>query len=195
MAIRYYILPIETVGTGRGPMYLQWRFGTGTIACPWAMVDYGLIDQAVVATDISDADHATLAAAADVLSIPVNLDNTLTLAARNSARTWLENVGIPAGWVNTGMTYREVLRTVTALFLFMQRVCAILGRTITVRAGALDTQFRNLPADVQAAIIQAADEQGFDRSGISNTTTLRVILKLMADAWQDRPILFGFTQL
>lgn len=195
MTIRYYIVPIERVGSGRGPKYFKWRLGTGTIDCQWAMVDYGLVEQAVVAADISDTDAATLAAAADVLTLPANLDGTLTLAARNTARTWLEGIGVPAGWVNTGMTYREVLRTVTALFLFMQRVCAILGRTVTVKAGALDTQFRNLPADVRAAITQAADEQGFDRTGVSNTTTLRVILKLMADAWEDRPILFGFTQL
>ncbi len=195
MTIRYYIVPIERVGTGRGPKYFKWRLGTGTIDCQWAMVDYGLVDQAVVAADISDIDAATLAAAADVMAIPVALDNKLTSGAVSTAKTWLESIGVPAGWVTTALTYREVLRTVTALFLFMQRVCAILGRKVTVTKTALGTQFRNLPADVRAAITQAADEQGFDRSGVSNTTTLRVILKLMADAWDDTPILFGFTSL
>jgi hypothetical protein len=195
MTIRYYIVPIERVDLGRGPKYFKWRLGTGTITCQWAMVDYGQVDQAVVAADISDADHATLAAASDVMTLPVNLDANMTAGAVNTAQTWLESIGVPAGWINAGLTYREVLRTVTALFLFVQRVCAILGRAITITQAGLNTQFRNLPADVRAAITQAADEQGFNRTGISNTTTMRNILKLMADAWEDKPILFGFTSL
>ena len=197
MAIRFYILPIEVVENRRGPKYFKWRFDPDPpgIDCPWSMKDYGSIDQAVLVADIAAADHAALVLNADVMALPLNLDSNMNAGAVNTAKTFLEAAGVPAGWVNAGVTYRSVLRTVTALFLFMQRVTAILGRPVTVTQAGLNTQVGNLPADVRDALAQAADEQGFDRTGITGTTTVRQVLKMMADAWGSTPILFGFVTL
>ena len=41
MAARFYFLPIEVIGTARGPKYLKWRFSTGGIDCKWSMKDTG----------------------------------------------------------------------------------------------------------------------------------------------------------
>jgi hypothetical protein len=200
MTIRYYILPIvrDATLTRRGPKYFRWGIGTntiGTIVCPWSMKDYGDIDQCIVCADILAADHTTLSANADVLSIPVNIDTTLNTGARNTARTFLETYNIPAGWVNTGMTYRAVLRVVTGFFLYMQRVTALLGHGITLPAGWADLTMANVPVDIRTAMADAATSFGYDYSTVTGTTTVRTVLKAMGDAWGTQPIYFGIATL
>jgi hypothetical protein len=193
MTIRYYILPIERLPF-RKPKYFSWR-GSPGISCPWSMKDYGDIDQAIICADILAADHTALIANADVLSIPVNVDSALTVSARNTARTFLETYNIPAGWINTGMTYRAVLRTITAFFLYMQRVTGLLGHGITLPVGWADLTMTQVPADIRDAMTQAAASFGYDYSWVTGTTTVRQVLKGMADAWGVQPILFGLAAL
>ena len=158
------------------------------------MSDYGLMDQAVVCADILAADHTTLAANADVLAIPVNIDTTLNTSARNTARTYLESVNIPAGWVNTGDTYRSVLRSVLGIFFYLQRVTALRGVALDWVEVPLSLQWQQIPASWQSAMTQAATEMGYATSGVTSTTTLRTILKYMADQW-TAPIFFGIATL
>jgi hypothetical protein len=176
-------------------MYFKWRYNPIGIDCPWSMKDYGMINYAVLAADIADADHTALVAHTDVLAIPINLDSTMTAGAVNTAKAFLENWNIPAGWINTGVTYRSVLRTITSMFLFMQRVTAILGHTVDVGTISLSTQVRNIPVDIRNALAQAASEMGYNYSAVTGTTTLRTVLKAMADAWGSQPIYFGFVTL
>jgi len=198
MTIRFYILPIErnAAQTARGPKYFTWRFDPDPpgIDCPWSMKDYGLMDQAVLCADIAAADHTALAANADVLAIPVNIDTTLNTSARNTARTYLESVNIPAGWVNTGDTYRSVLRSVLGIFFYLQRVTALRGVALDWVEVPLSLQWQQIPASWQSAMTQAATEMGYATSGVTNTTTLRTILKYMADQW-TKPIEFGIATL
>jgi hypothetical protein len=199
MTIRWYLLPIERNNNNeqRGPRYFEWRFDPDPpgLTSPKSYIDYGLIDQCMLVSDISSADHTSLTAHADVLAIPVNLDNNLTAAAVTSARNYLEGIGMPADWVSTSYTYRQVLRVVAGCFLFMQRVTAILGRSITLTGGTLDLQVQNIPADIRAALAQAADELGYDYSGVTGTTTVRQILRAMAQAWGTSSINFGLATL
>jgi hypothetical protein len=199
MTIRYYILPIVVYNGVRGPAYFSgWPMGPDKhpgINCQWSMKDYGSINEAVLCADILAADHTALIVNTDVLAIPINIDSTLTVSARNAARTFLETYNVPAGWVNTGMTYRSVLRTVTGFFLFFQRVTAVLGRDINLPAGWLDIQIQNVAADIRAALQQAATEAGYDYSAVQPTTTMRIILKALADNWGNAPIYFGIATL
>jgi len=190
MTIRYYVMP--TTENPKYPIYMyHGRWNTGGVNCPWAMIDYGSINECVVCADVTTANHTSLIAHSDVLAIPVNIDSTLTVSARNSARNFCETYNIPGGWINTGMTYRYVLRIITAFFLYLQRVYGILGHSINFPSGWMDLQYQQIPADIQAAMLQAAVEQGFDTSGLQPTTTIRIILKFMADEWGATPILFG----
>lgn len=195
MSIRYYILPITQNGVYRGPKYFVSRASETGIVCPWAIKDYGLINECVICADILDEDHTSLSGNSDVMSLPLNIDNTMTQGAVNQAKTFLENYGIPAGWITASQTYRDVLRTVTAFFLYVQRVTNILGRAITLTGGALDTQIKNIPTDVRNALQQAAAEAGLDYSGVTGNTTVRQVLKLFADAWGTKPIDFGIAVL
>lgn len=197
MTIRYYVMPVSREGSIRGPKYFRWpRNGNPTgIACRWNMIDYGLIDQAIVVADVTAAQNTTLAANSDVLAIPINVDSKLNATAVSAAETYLEGIGMPAHWVTTSHTYRAVLRIVAGTFLYMQRVTALLGRSITLTGGVLGVQMQNIAADIRAAMQQAADEQGFDYSGVMATTTVRQVLKAMADAWGDKPIYMGMATL
>ena len=195
MTIRFYVLPIMRVGNSRGPKYLKWRDNATGINCRWNMIDYGLLDQAIVAADVTSAQHTTLAAKSDVLAIPTNINTKLTATAVTTAETYLEGIGMPAQWVSTSYTYRQVLRIVGGCFLYMQRVTAILERPITLTGGVLNMQMQNIAADIRAALQQAADEQGFDYSGVTATTSVRQVLRAMAEAWGSKPILMGITEL
>lgn len=195
MTIRFYVLPISRIGSSRGPKYFKWRHNPTGIDCRWNIIDYGLIDQCIVCADVTPTQHTALAANADVLAIPANLNSKLTATAVNTAETYLEGIGMPAQWVSTTYTYREVLRIVAGCFLYMQRVTAILGRGITLTGGVLGLQMQNIAADIRLAMQQAADEQGFDYSAVTATTTVRQVLKAMADAWGDRPIHMGIATL
>lgn len=199
MTIRYYILPIERSADSlsRGPKYFAWRNDPDPpgLTDKWSMKDYGSIDMAILVSDISDADHATLTANADVLAIPINIDNTLNTSARNTARNYLEARNIPGLWITTSMTYRTVLRVITGFFLYFQRVTAVLGQEINLPAGWMDLQVQQIPANIRSAMAQAANDMGYDYSAVTPTTTMRVILKAMADAWGSAPIYFGFATL
>jgi len=198
MTIRFYVLPIVLFNNTRGPKYF--RFGKGPdknpgINCPWSMKDYGSINQCVLAADILAADHTALIVNTDVLSIPTNIDSTLTNAARNAARTFCATYNIPGSWISTGQTYRAVLRTITGFFLYFQRVTGVLGRDIDLPSGWLDIQIQNVALDIRDAMAQAATDMGYDYSAVTPTTTMRVILKSMADKWGTAPIYFGFVTL
>lgn len=198
MTIRYYVLPIEqTVANQRGPKYFHWKFDPDPpgIECSWSMKDYGSINQAVLCADISSTDHTSLSSHSDVLVVPINIDSALTVSARNIARNFLENYNIPAGWVNTGMTYRTVLRTITNFFMFFQRLNGILERDLDLPAGWLELEVQQIPAGIRQAMMQYADENGIDYSVVTPTTTMRNIMKYMADSWGDTPILFGIAIL
>jgi hypothetical protein len=199
MTIRFYILPMERAANGgRGPKYFEWKSDPDApgLTSPWCPVDYGLIDQVIIASDITDADHTSLVAHADVYSFPLDLDATMTQQNQNDLISFLEAKIIPAQWLSGAQTFRSVLRTIAGMFLYIQNISGILNvDPTTIEGVALNTQYRNLPATFSAALAQAASNLGYDFSGIRNNTTLRNVLKLMSDQWGTRPIYMCFTTL
>jgi len=193
MTIRYYILPIiRTAGDMRTAKYFAYpKGGLDGIHCDWTMKDYGAIDRGIVCANILDADHTSLVANADVLAPPVNIDTTMTAGAVSTAKTFLEGFDIPAGWINTSDTYRSVLRTITAFFLYMQRVTGVLGHGFVLPSGWTNLQINQVPVDIRNAMAQAATSFEYDYSWVTGTTTVRLVLKGMADAWGTKPIYFG----
>jgi len=195
--IRYYILPIEHMEDWRGPKYFQWDFDPDPpgIACRWSMRDYGSIDIAVLAADITQADHDALTLNSDVYAFPENLDPLMTLVNRQAMNTYLEAHGIPGDWLKQGDTFRMALRTITAMFLYLQRVLAILGYPADPFAGlTLNTRYGQLTTTYQDTLEQAANSLGFTWDVAANDQ-IRKIWKLMADQWGSQPFYFGFVVL
>jgi len=159
------------------------------------MKDYGSIDMAILAADILQADHDALILNADVYAFPDNLDPVMTLAQRQTLNTYIEAHGIPGDWLAQGDTFRSVLRVITGMFMYLQRVLAIIGYPSDPYAGlTLNTQYRNIPNPLHDAMSQAATELEYTWNVASNDQ-IRKIFKLMSDQWGSQPIYFGFVTL
>lgn len=196
--IRFYLLPVQVVidnGVHRGPMYLKWSWNPDGLDVRWSLKDYGMIDQGVVAVDAVQADHDSLAVQADVYQFPTDLDLSMGAQERAVLTSFLEGIAVPADWLSPQDTFRTALRTITGMYLSMQRLTAI-TRIDPISAGLqLNDQFGTLPQLWQDAILQTYDDLDYDSSVVRDNWTLRIILKNTADQWGERPILFGFVIL
>lgn len=189
MAWRLYVIPI----TGSGSSRLDPRRPAYVVEAglDWAAMDYGQVPWGLVAANVTTPQHNALVANADVTAFPANLQTTIgaNLATVQAA---LEAARLPAGWVAASDTYATVARTVAGLMQFAQRYTALSGGQELVPASInLNTQFGSLSAQRQADLLATADSLGYDRTGLQATTTLRAILKNLADQWGARPFVLG----
>jgi hypothetical protein len=169
----YYVMPIGGTGTRSDPFvpkYLanlksgwQWR----ELPRGWAVVYDPTADA---------AEDTAIGANADAIVIPP-LDNTVAVNATKNA---LEALSIPAQWVISGMTYRTVLRTIVGMANFAQRCEGINPSARLSLTGNLDKTFSQLPAATRSVLTTASDSLGLDRSGVTGATTLREILRILA---------------
>jgi hypothetical protein len=200
-SIIFYLIPVMVVAGGggrdyRGPSYLKWRMNPEGLAVQWSCKDYGSINNVMVcAVNAEQADHDTLAAQDGVFTFPADLETAPSPAELSALEAALEAAYIPADWLSPSMTWRENLRTVTGMFMFMQRVTTVAGDNPLDWGVTLNTAFRDLPAGKQEALLIAFDTLGYDSSVVKTNWTLRVVLKNAADQWGERPIYFGFVDL
>jgi hypothetical protein len=159
------------------------------------MKDYGSIDMAVIAADILQADHDALILHSDVYAFPENLDLVTTVQERQALNTYIEAHGIPGDWLGAGMTFRTILRTITAMFLYLQRVLALIGYPTDPFTGlTLNTNYSDISNPLHDALYNAAIELGYVWA-IGNNDQIRKIWKMMSDQWGSAPIYFGITTL
>jgi len=207
MTVRIYIMPIvETPLNGiiyRCPKYIGMNAHgiqittaeAGLEELRPAMMDYGFQKVCIYIADVTPAQHSILSSKTDVLSAPVNIDNNLTAGAVNTVKDFLELIHIPAGWVTTFKTYRQVLRLIGWLFQFMQRLHGIYPHKLFDGQATLNTTYGQLTPEWQATLLQCGQSFGFDTSGLTSNTTLRTILKFMADQFDDQPLNCGLITL
>jgi hypothetical protein len=145
----------------------------------------------LVSADTDEATHATLAALPRVTQIPADLDQQLSAGAVNAVQNALEARNIPAHWVSTNLTYRQVLRVVMGIFQFAQVYYRLHSLTLFRGGVNLDTQASQIPLAERNRLQQAAQTAGLDVSGITGTTTVRQILRQLGEQWLDRPVKLG----
>lgn len=198
MAFRLYIVPVVGTGIGhdlRRPKY----FADGGIANPGSPVsmDYGFEPWFVVGADLSVSDDNFVVGQADAFAMPFDLSVTLNGSQVTNVKAKLEAIHVPAGWVTTALKWQDVVRPVLGMFEFMQRYGNVYAQQNGVAAppifngATLSTQFGTLAAAQQAAMISAAQSFGFSTAGLTSGTTLRVIIKALADNFQDAQYNFG----
>lgn len=193
--IRFYILPIEIIDSVRLPKYLRSRRNPTGIPCRWGLLDYGLIDAALVAADVTTEQHDLLAANSDVASAPENIDQNISDAAIPKVMNVLEQLRIPADWVNNTFTYRGILRMVAGLFLFAQRHHGMHGEPLIDNVAQLDLRWNQIPLARRQRIQATADALGYDYSQVQTNWLVRRILKHLGDQWADKPVLLGMATL
>src|SRR5688500_9902726 len=111
--VRFYVVP--SIGSGasshdaRRPKYIaDWSIEHPGENIPAAMAPYGLNDVFLVAADVTPVQHTALTANLDVIAIPQNLDAQISLTALSTVQQKLEGLQVPAAWVTTSHTYRDV---------------------------------------------------------------------------------------
>ena len=192
--IQYFFVPVQVVGNYRGPSYLKWRMNPTGLDVPWSCKDYGTVNNVMVcAVDADTTDLAWLSAQANVYTWPTALDENLPQQERSAVTAYLEAAFVPANWISPSDTRRESLRTITGMFLYMQRLTVLGGNPLDWGI-TLNTQYDNLTVEQQGWLEQAALDLGYAWD-VAPNDTIRNILKEMGDAWGERIIYFGFTTL
>lgn len=198
MPTRFYILPIESNSNARGPKYFAWKFDPDPpgIKCRWSAMDYGLMPvMLLLAHDISVENHTALAANGDVISVPENIDQSISAGAINQVKGALDTLNIPSDWVTTAYTYRQILRMVAGLFQFAQRLHGLFGERVLASGVTLESTIASLPAPVVLKLRAAAQSFGWDTSAIVGDWKLRRVLKYLADQWGEQVFYLGGYEL
>jgi len=160
-----FIIPIEGSGTKQDQFREKYIPALGVAR---AIVPFD--DVAICWANVTAGQASAISANPDVVTIPP-LDNTIALAATTSA---LEAIGIPAQWLQAGMTYRQVLRIVIAMAQFLQRAE---GRGFKLGIAARkELTVSAVPLATRQAFLSAAADLGVDVSDITGSTTIRVAL-------------------
>lgn len=196
MAINCYLMP--RVGDGTTPnTAFRAKYEDDLIAAglTFAAVYYGAEPAFLVAVrDITPALHSTISADAECVTVPALAQTVGAQVATVQAR--LEAFNIPAQWVTSGMSYGSVCRFVAVGFQIMQVLTHRLGRArLFGGAVTLDTRWNQLGAGVRQDLLDLATELNFDSTGMSGTTTIRQILKALADQWPALAIRLGPVEL
>jgi hypothetical protein len=193
MTWRLFTLPVVGAGTGqtdpRRPKYMN---ETPSLAgVQWAMMDYGHHPGCLMAADVTNTQRNTLSGQADVALVPVSLDTTVGSALAQTQNV-LEALQVPAGWVQTTTTWREVVRSVGGLLQFAQRYAGLTNGQDLLPAGVnLNAAMSTVSQARRDAIQATADSFGYDTSAITGSTTIRQALKILGDQWGNAPFTLG----
>lgn len=122
----------------------------------------------------------------DVYEFPQNLDVAIGGAESTAIKALLDPLNVPVNWVNASQTYREVARTICSQFYFANRLTRYYPSPILSEGRTLNTQWSNLSAGLQSAMMAAADSFGYNKTILSGNTTIRNIYKDFADQWGSR---------
>jgi hypothetical protein len=188
---RFYLVPKIGVGTVPDPFRAKYvrpdELGAGwNIVGRYVSMDYGFENAFLVKADVTPSEHTTLSAQTDVLAVPADLDTLVSGAALPTVQSKLEALNLPASWVTTSHTYRQVMRTVRRVITFMQRYQGLFPADRVFAAGiTLDTRLNQMTAAQRSRLQDVAVSLGLDTSGVTNTLTIRQALRVMADQLPD----------
>lgn len=183
MAIRFYLVPKIGDGLLITTAFRPKYFGVGEAfaATMTHALDYGLEPVFLVRADVTNPQHNTIVANADVVGSPANLELTVN-ASLTTVQTRLSAKGIPAGWITSGMTYRAVLRWTARLFLLAQRLHGQTNGRPLPSGITLNSTIGDLTVAQRNALQTAAVSLGAtDFSAITLATTLHDALKSIGD--------------
>lgn len=159
--------------------------GAGNEIMSFTGMDYGAEGLYLIKADLTAAQRTALSAQVDALVVPTNLDATVSALAVNRIQTQFEAVNLPAEWVTTLLTYRQVLRVVRKIIVFRQRLRGMFDEPLFSGGVTLDTRWNQLSATVQQRLRDTAASLNLDTSSITNNSTLRQILRVVASQLPD----------
>jgi hypothetical protein len=151
----------------------------------------------VVVPNITTAQHNALVTNVDVLAVPQDLDQPVSALALSTLQNALENFKIPADWiVANSMTYRECIRSIFRMFQLADRFYAVSkGLSLFGSGVVLNTTWSQISAGVKTQLQQIAKEWNIVTTTVTAQTTVRQLMKLMADQMRDDPIVISGTTI
>jgi len=186
---RLYIVP-SIVPTQRGNLYPKYMDGGETSG--WAGIRWFGTDPPsyLVLADVSEAFHDQIGLKTDVIILPQlnNIDNQVG-ANLTQVQNKLQALNLPSEWVTATFTYRQILRLITAAMMLSQRTRYLLkgqvdGSKLFPPGVSLSTRVNQLSPTRRAALIQAGQDLGVDTSGLSGASTMREVIRTVA---QQKP--------
>jgi hypothetical protein len=187
MAFRIYILPMITVidamapnGSVRRPAY--------TDNLKFSAVDYGSENVCVcLLHDLTQEQHDSIVSKQDVMSLPQNIDQNMTSGAVNAAQSFLEGLNIPANWINTNRTFRDVVKIIVGLFQLNQKWSGLTNGSSPFKEGLnLETKFVDMTTNVRSRLLLCFDELNIDRTMLTVQNNIREILFEFGKQMKDR---------
>jgi hypothetical protein len=165
-------------------------------------MDYGFEPWFVVGANLDVSSDNLVVGKPDAFALPFDLAPHLTGAQVTSVHDKLEAINLPGDWVNTSLTWLQVVRIVFGVISYMQRFAAVFagaggGTVPAIFTGGrtLNSTFGSLPALVQTAMISAAQSLGIPTTGLTGSTTLRAILRNMATFFESHQYNFNGTMV
>lgn len=152
-----------------------------TVTNTYEAKQYGIEHVMFVGAPLTPEQRTSIGANIDVILIPNNLDATISAIALPQVQSALEGLQIPAGWVTTSHTYRQVCAVVLKFFAFMNRFEVLHQRTFFEAGITLDTRINQLTQAQRDALSLTATSMGLDISGITGPMLVRQALKLLGD--------------
>ncbi len=178
MVVRCYIVPQAGTGTLADPWrpaYVREAIGSDNyMSLPYRAATTASF---LVAVDVVNGQHTTIAAGNGTLAVPADLAITIANnTVRNTVRSALEGYDIPAHWVATGATYRSVLRGVACIMLLAQRLRRNNGQLLP-QGITLDSTIADLTQNQRNTLEAACVSLGWSTEGVPGATTLRAFIR------------------
>jgi hypothetical protein len=158
----------------------------------YSIIPYGAENVCILSADVDAATHTTISADSQVSAFPANLLANLTSGAVTQAQGFLDGLNIPSQWVNTGITYIQMILIIGRIFEVSQMFERSIGK-LFANGITLSTTFSALPIGTKNTLTQIATSRGWDTSGLTGSSTMRQILKFMADQFPDPIQILGIT--
>lgn len=149
-------------------------------------MNIGLDSLFLVRVVMEETLRDSIAALSDVNAFPKNINNTLTTGAVTTIKNKLEAKKIPAGWINTSTTYKEVIKFVALIAQLHQRFDGLFGDKLLPAGVTLNTTFSQLPQAGKNKLNALADSFGFSKGSITGSSTLRFIFKELVKQWNSK---------
>jgi hypothetical protein len=193
MSHELFMVPMQGVGTELDP-YMS-KYADDPAVEAHGTIRYSRQDHAICMIRAPQVYLDFVAAQVDVtrLATAGNIDQVLTVAQANAAKTVFEDAFVPGQFINAGDTRREVLRGVIGMFLFSQRMEGRFGVGWKAKAQAqgitLDSTWQQFPQALKNEFIDVRDTFGWTTAtlGVSNASTLREILVVVSQQFEQTP--------
>lgn len=143
----------------------------------FSCMTFGLDEVAIVSVNTTDENHALINAKADTLRFPLNMGNTISQGAIDTAGPFLESIGFPCDWITPALTYKQVVRRLVKFCQIGQEFQGMFKRKMFESLESLNTPLSELTANKRNRLRAIYDRKNIDHP--SSTDTLRDVLNTL----------------